>query len=66
MNTYTYTVTVLKENGKYRALCPSLPGCRAYGITRKEALQNIEISISHRLEVLKKKGKPIPKDKVLV
>lgn len=66
MNTYTYTIVVLKENGIYRVLCPSLPGCRAYGITRKEAIQNIEISISHRLEVLKKKGKPIPKDKVPV
>lgn len=66
MNTYTYTIVVLKENGIYRVFCPSLPGCRAYGITRKEAIQNIEISISHRLEVLKKKGKPIPKDKVPV
>lgn len=66
MNTHTHTVLVVKENGNYRALCPALPRCTAHGNTRKEALQNIEISILHRLEVLKKKGEPIPKDKDLV
>jgi predicted RNase H-like HicB family nuclease len=63
MNTYTYTVMVAKGNGGYRVLCPALPGCRAYGNTRKEALQNIEIAITHRLEVLAKKGKPVPREK---
>ena len=49
MNTYTYTIMVVKENGNYRALCPALPGCAAYGNTREEALQNIEISVLYRL-----------------
>lgn len=62
MNAYRYTVIVAKESGSYRAFCPAFPGCRAYGDTRKEAIRNIEISISHRLEVLMKKGEPIPKD----
>jgi len=39
-----------------------LPGCRSYGETRKEAVNNIKFSISYRLETLIAKGKPIPKD----
>ena len=62
MNTYTYTVMLAKEKNGYRALCPSLPGCRAFGDTKKEAIQNIKISISHKLEILAKQGKPIPRD----
>lgn len=63
MNTYTYTVTLARENGAFRACCPALPGCRAHGTTKKEAIENIKISIRHKLEVLKKKGMPIPEDR---
>lgn len=63
MNTYTYTVMLARENGIYRALCPALPGCRAHGDTKKEAIENIKISIRHKLEILKKQGKPIPEDR---
>ena len=62
MTTHCYTVLVSKENGGYRALCPALPGCRSYGDTQKEAVNNIKVSISYRLETLIAKGKPIPKD----
>jgi predicted RNase H-like HicB family nuclease len=60
---YTYNVLlVAKEDGGYRAYCPTLSGCRAYGDTKREAVQNIRISILHRLEKLKAGGKPIPAD----
>jgi len=36
--------------------------CRSYGDTKKEAVNNIKLSISYRLETLIAKGKPIPKD----
>jgi len=62
MPTHSYTVLVEKENGGYRAHCPALPGCRSYGDTKKEAVNNIKLSISYRLETLMAKGKPIPKD----
>jgi predicted RNase H-like HicB family nuclease len=63
MKTYTYTVLVSpKEDGRYQAYCPSLPGCRAYGDTRKEAIRNIRSSISHRLDALIFMGKRIPRD----
>lgn len=62
MATHSYTVLVEKENGGYRAHCPALPGCRSYGDTQKEAVNNIKVSISCRLENLMAKGKPIPRD----
>jgi predicted RNase H-like HicB family nuclease len=62
MPTHCYTVLVEKENGGYRARCPALPGCRSRGETQKEAVNNIKLSISYRLETLMAKGKPIPKD----
>ena len=63
MNIYSYTIMLSKENGGYRALCPALPGCRAHGTTKKEVIQNIKISIIHRLEELSKKGKHITREK---
>lgn len=62
MKTHRYTVLLKKEKEGYRALCPALAGCRAFGDTKKEAIQNIKISISYRLESLAARGKPIPKD----
>lgn len=62
MTTHCYTVLVSKENGGYRAHCPALPGCRSYGETKKEAVNNIKLSISYRLETFISKGKPIPRD----
>ncbi len=65
MKKYTYTVLLApKADGiyRYRAVCPALRGCRAYGNTRKEALHNIRISMIHRLETLEAMGRPIPQD----
>jgi predicted RNase H-like HicB family nuclease len=63
MKTYTYTVLLAPgEDGGFRVQCPALPGVRAYGDTRKEAIENIRISISHKLDVLIASGRPIPRD----
>ena len=63
MTTRSYTVLVEPEGkGGYRACCPALPGCRSYGDTKKEAIRNIKLSISYRLETLMARGKPIPRD----
>jgi predicted RNase H-like HicB family nuclease len=63
MKTYTYTVLLApKEDGGYRVQCPSLPGVRAYGDTRREAIENIRISISHKLDTLIASGRRIPRD----
>lgn len=63
MKKYTFNVLIVtKEKGGYRAYCPALSGCRAYGDTKKEAVQNIKISIIHRVEKLRAARKPIPRD----
>ncbi len=63
MKTYIYNVLLIpKEDGGYRARCPALAGCRAYGSTKEDAIRNIRLSILHRLEKLKADGRPIPRD----
>ncbi len=67
MRTRSYTVLLEpeKKRGGYRALCPALPGCRSYGDTKQEAIRNIKLSITYRLETLMAGGKPIPRDRDL-
>ena len=66
MTTRSYTVLLEPEKkGGYRAHCPALPGCRSFGDTKKEAIRNIKLSISYRLEKLMDCGKPIPTDRDL-
>ena len=48
------------EDGVFVAEVPSLPGCISQGITRTEALQNIQEAISAYLESLKAHNAPIP------
>ena len=48
------------EDGIYVAECPNLPGCISQGLTRKEALENIEDAINGYLISLKKHKEPIP------
>lgn len=64
MTTHSFTVLLEPgEQGGYSAHCPALPGCRSYGDTKKEAIRNIKLSISYRLETLIAGGKPIPRDR---
>jgi len=48
------------EDGVFLAECPALPGCVSQGISREEALANIEDAIRGYLESLKKHDEPIP------
>lgn len=48
------------EDGIFIAQCPSLPGCVSQGITRNEALENIQDAIKGYIESLKKHNEPIP------
>ncbi len=48
------------EEGVFVAQVPSLPGCLSQGITRKEALENIQEAISVYLESLQIHNEPIP------
>ncbi|MFQ5638277.1 MAG: type II toxin-antitoxin system HicB family antitoxin [bacterium] len=48
------------EEGVFVAECPNLPGCVSQGLTRKEALQNIQDAIQGYLTSLKQHKEPIP------
>ncbi len=63
MKTYRYTVLVEKrEDGAYKAHCPSLPRCSAKGATEEEAIRRIRLSIDRRLEALIAEGQPVPRE----
>jgi predicted RNase H-like HicB family nuclease len=38
-------VRVIQEGHAFRANCPALPGCRAQGTSREEALRKMEAAI---------------------
>jgi len=53
MNGYIIELFYSEEDEGYIAVVPKLPGCSAFGKTRKEALQEIEVAVELRLEVMK-------------
>jgi predicted RNase H-like HicB family nuclease len=55
-----YLVTLFAgENGYIIAECPALPGCMSQGLTKKEALDNIEEAILLSLETRREMGLPL-------
>ncbi|MHB2148234.1 type II toxin-antitoxin system HicB family antitoxin [Calditrichota bacterium LG25] len=48
------------EDGVFVAEVPSLPGCISQGVTRAEALKNIQEAIAVYIESLKAHNEPIP------
>ena len=58
---HTYIVTLTPgEDGYIVAECPALPGCVSQGVTREEALKNIQEAIEGILEIRKAQQLPIP------
>ncbi|KKM06288.1 hypothetical protein LCGC14_1745500 [marine sediment metagenome] len=53
MDSYIIELSYSEEDEGYIAVVPKLPGCSAFGKTRKEALQEIEVAIELRLKVMK-------------
>lgn len=51
------------EDEAFIAEVPELAGCAADGITRQEALSNVEIVIAEWLETARELGRPIPEPK---
>ena len=45
---------------KYRAEIPALPGCRAWGDTAAEALENLQSVATAFIESYKSSGDPLP------
>lgn len=61
MRTASYTIVLEPaEEGGYNVVVPSLPGCVTQGRTYEEAIAMAEDAIGLWLEVLTRKGEPIP------
>lgn len=60
MKTFQFTVvTDRDEDGRYLAVCPSLPGCYTEGETEQEAHELIEDAIRLHVEDRLERGEPI-------
>lgn len=57
-----FTVVIVEdpEDGGYNATVPALPGCRTFGKSIKEALDNTHDAIGAYIASLKKHREPIP------
>jgi len=51
------------EDQTFIAEVPELAGCAADGVTRQEALANVEIVIAEWIETARELGRPIPEPK---
>ena len=47
------------EDGIWITECPSIPGCVSQGVTKEEAIRNIEEAIALCLEVRAEQGMPL-------
>jgi predicted RNase H-like HicB family nuclease len=55
-----FMVTIQRdEEGMWVVECPSIPGCVSQGVTKEEALKNIEEAIALCLEVRAERGLPL-------
>jgi predicted RNase H-like HicB family nuclease len=55
----TFSVTIDRdEDGVWVVECPSIPGCVSQGVTKSEALRNIQDAIHACLQVRAERGMP--------
>ena len=62
---YNYEIILYWSNDDncFIAEVPELPGCMADGVTRQEALKNVEIIISEWIETAIEENREIPQPK---
>jgi predicted RNase H-like HicB family nuclease len=66
MKTYLFQVELEQEDdGRWSAWIETLPGCAAWGYTKKEALDALKETAQAYLEVLAEKGQQIPAAKAV-
>ncbi|SCL76325.1 hypothetical protein L21_2251 [Methanoculleus chikugoensis] len=59
---YRYAIEVIysDEDEGFIAVVPELPGCSAFGETEEEALREVKVAVSLRLEAAIEEGRRIP------
>ena len=50
------------EDGYFVVECPSLPGCMSQGVTKEEAVANIQEAIRGYIAALEEDHLPVPED----
>jgi predicted RNase H-like HicB family nuclease len=60
MNRYQIIISWDDESGTFTAEAPELPGCIADGVTRQEAVTQLETIIAEWIETAKELNRPIP------
>ena len=61
MKTYVFQVEVEQDDdGRWGAEIPILPGCAAWGYTKKEALEALQDTAQAFLEVMMEYNDPLP------
>jgi predicted RNase H-like HicB family nuclease len=63
MTKYEIILYWSNEDQAFIAEVPELAGCAADGLTRQEALANVETVIAEWLETARELGRPIPESK---
>ncbi len=61
MKTHIFAVEVEREeDGRWSADIPTLPGCAAWGYTKKESLEALQEGVQAYLEVMMEHNDPLP------
>lgn len=63
MTKYEIILYWSEEDHAFIAEVPELPGCAADGVTRQDALTNVEVVIAEWIEAARDLRRPIPKPK---
>lgn len=54
------------EDGFWVSECPSLSGCISQGMTREEAIRNIQEAIDLAIDALEEDKVPVPEERVWI
>ena len=59
---YVYRLVIERDEDRFHAEIPRLPGCYSWGYTYEQTLKNIKEALELWIEVKKEAGEPIPVD----
>jgi predicted RNase H-like HicB family nuclease len=63
LRTHLFPIEVTEEDdGRWSAVCPSLPGCATWAHTRADALRNMREAIEAYVDDMVRAGDPLPAD----
>ena len=61
----SYYVYITRESNCFVGEAPAFPGCRTYGKTEGEVVENMRLILAGTLRAMKQQKKPLPEVKVV-